>query len=168
MPPVPRATRAPGPSSGVTSSALSGSPHSEQATTGLVVCPHERWRRRIGGAGDHAMGGARTSRETLGAWFERVFRLFPSIGFEVTDVLVRGMPWSTRAVALVHVRAGEIDGEPYENELSQTIDLRWGRITRIHTLEDTQRLAGALERLRGAGVEEAAAPPIDDRIPLAA
>ena len=111
-------------------------------------------------AGDHAMGGTRRSRESLTAWFERVFRLFPSIRFEVRDVLVRGMPWNTRAVALVHVRAGEVDGVPYENELAQTIDLRWGRIVRIHTLEDTQKLAEALERLDAAGVGEAVAEPI--------
>jgi hypothetical protein len=73
---------------------------------------------------------------------------------------VRGMPWDTRAVALIHVNAGEVDGVPYENELAQTIDLRWGRIVRIHTLEDTQKLAGALERLHAAGVGEALAEPI--------
>ncbi len=111
-------------------------------------------------AGDHAMGGTRRSRESLTAWFERVFRLFPAIRFEVRDVLVRGMPWNTRAVALVHVRAGEVDGVPYENEFAQTIDLRWGRIVRIHTLEDTQKLAEALERLDAAGVGEAVAEPI--------
>src|ERR1700754_2201270 len=59
-------------------------------------------------AGDHAMGGTRRSRESLTAWFERVFRLFPAIRFEVRDVLVRGMPWDTRAVALVHVYAGDV------------------------------------------------------------
>jgi ketosteroid isomerase-like protein len=117
-------------------------------------------------AGDHAMGGTRRSRESLASWFERVFRLFPAIRFEVRDVLVRGMPWSTRAVALIRVSAGEVDGVRYENELAQTIDLRWGRIVRIHTLEDTQKLAGALERLHAGGVEEAAAERIEDRVPV--
>ena len=111
-------------------------------------------------AGEHAMGGTRRSRESLAAWFERVFRLFPAIRFEVRDVLVRGMPWNTRAVALIHVHAGDVEGVPYENELAQTIDLRWGRIARIHTLEDTQKLAAALERLGAAGQAEAAAEPI--------
>jgi ketosteroid isomerase-like protein len=111
-------------------------------------------------AGDHAMGGTRRSRESLTAWFERVFRLFPAIRFEVRDVLVRGMPWDTRAVVLVHVYAGDVDGVPYENELAQTIHLRWGKIVRIHTLEDTQKLAGALERLHAAGEPEAVAAPI--------
>ena len=62
---------------------------------------------------------------------------------------------------MLSVRA-TIAGEDYENELAQTLELRWGRITRIHTLEDTQKLAGALQRLAAAGMEEAAAATIDD------
>jgi hypothetical protein len=58
------------------------------------------------------------------------------------------------------VHAGEVDGLPDENELAQTIHLRWGRIVRIHTLEDTQKLAGALDRLHAAGEAEAVAEPI--------
>jgi ketosteroid isomerase-like protein len=110
-------------------------------------------------AGDHALGGERSSRDAQRAWFERVFRLLPGIEFTVEDVLVRGWPWRTRAVALIGVRA-DLDGQPYENEVNQTIDLRWGRITAIHNLEDTQRLAAALERLATGGLDEARAAPI--------
>ena len=52
----------------------------------------------------------------------------------------------------------------YENEVVQTIDIRWGRIVAITTLEDTQKLVGALERLAAQGVEEAGAAPIEDRV----
>jgi ketosteroid isomerase-like protein len=110
-------------------------------------------------AGDHALGGERSSRDTQRAWFERLFRLLPGIEFRVGDVLVRGWPWQTRAVALIRVRA-TVAGEPYENEVAQTIDLRWGRITRIDNLEDTQKLAAALERLAETGLDEARAAPI--------
>lgn len=90
-------------------------------------------------------------------------QLFPDIRFEV---LVRGSPWRTRAVALVKVRA-TVEGTVYRNELAQTIDIRFGRIVRINTLEDTQKLAGALWRLAELGVEEAAAPAIEDPVPAA-
>jgi ketosteroid isomerase-like protein len=113
-------------------------------------------------AGDHALGGKRSSRDAQRAWFERLFRLLPGLELSVRDVLVRGWPWRTRAIALISVRA-IVAGEPYENEVAQTIDLRWGRITAIHNLEDTQKLAGALERLAQAGVDEARAEPISDR-----
>ena len=93
------------------------------------------------------------------AWFERLFALFPGIRFEVQDVLVAGWPWHTRAVVLVDV-AAEVDGEPYRNEVAQTIHLRWGRITAIHNLEDTQKLAGALGRMGDLGSTEAREPAI--------
>ncbi len=110
-------------------------------------------------AGDHALGGARRSRAAMEAWFERLFTLFPGIRFQVEDVLVAGWPWHTRAVALVSVTAS-VDGETYRNEVAQTIHLRWGRITSIRNLEDTQKLAGALERLGEAGASAALEPAI--------
>jgi ketosteroid isomerase-like protein len=111
--------------------------------------------------GDHALGGTRHSREAMTGWFERLFELFPGIRFEIADVLVKGWPWRTRAVVLVDVRTS-VAGEPYENEVAQTIELRWGRITRIRTLEDTQKLAGALGRLSETGVEAAELAAIED------
>jgi ketosteroid isomerase-like protein len=136
------------------------------------------WRRLAGGdygyvldqfapqfeytfVGDHALGGTRHSRDAMTGWFERLFELFPGIRFEVADVLVKGWPWRTRAVVLIDVRTN-VAGEPYRNEVAQTIELRWGRITRIRTLEDTQKLAGALERLSEAGIEAAELAAIED------
>jgi ketosteroid isomerase-like protein len=117
--------------------------------------------------GDHALGGTRYDLDAMRAWFARIFRIFPDISFHVDDVIVRGWPWDTRAVVLVSV-GGRVAGEPYSNEVAQTIRLRWGRIVRIRTLENTQLLAATLERLSSAGVEEAAAPPIDQSQPTPA
>jgi ketosteroid isomerase-like protein len=118
-------------------------------------------------AGEHALGGERASREAQRAWFERLFRLLPGIAFRVEDVLVRGWPWRTRAVALIRVHAAVAD-QPYENEVAQSIELRWGRITRIDNLEDTQKLAAALERLARAGLVEARAEPITGAVAASA
>jgi ketosteroid isomerase-like protein len=112
-------------------------------------------------AGDHALGGTRHSREAMTGWFERLFELFPGIRFELVDVLVKGWPWRTKAVALIDVRTN-VAGEPYRNEVAQTIELRWGKITRIHTLEDTQKLDRALRRLAEAGVPQAELAAIED------
>jgi ketosteroid isomerase-like protein len=112
-----------------------------------------------GFAGAHALGGERSSRAAQRAWFERLFRLLPGVVLTVEDVLVRGWPWRTRAVALIRV-AATVAGRPYANEVAQTIDLRWGRITRIHNLEDTQKLAAALDRLAASGLDEARSAPI--------
>lgn len=114
--------------------------------------------------GDHALSGVWTTRPTMEAFFARLFRLFPDARFTVEDVLVRGWPWDTRAVALVRVDA---PGD-YRNEVAQTIDIRWGRIVAVTTLEDTKKLSDALVALAATGVGEAAAPPITDAAPVPA
>lgn len=111
--------------------------------------------------GDHALSGTRRTRPAMEAWFARLFRLLPDAHFHVEDVLVRGWPWATRAVALVTVDAPMGEGR-YHNEVAQTVDLRWGRITQVRTLEDTQKLSAALAALAARGVAEAAAAPITD------
>jgi ketosteroid isomerase-like protein len=117
--------------------------------------------------GDTAIGGTRHTKAAMAEWFERLFRLFPDLRFEVRDVLVAGWPWRTRAVVLVGIQA-TVEGEPYENELAQRLEIRWGKITRVTNLEDTQKLERALARIEAGGVEEAGAAPIDESVPAAA
>jgi ketosteroid isomerase-like protein len=108
--------------------------------------------------GDHALGGVRHTHAVQDEWFRRLFRLFPDIQFSVRDVLVAGWPWHTRAVALIDVFVPRDGG--YRNEVAQTIELRWGRITKITTLEDTQKLDRVLKQMAGEGIAEAAAEPL--------
>jgi ketosteroid isomerase-like protein len=115
--------------------------------------------------GNHALSGERYNKATLERFFERVFRLFPDANFEVREILVKGMPWNTTAVALVNITAKLPNGQAYTNEISQTIRLRWGKITEIRTLEETQALMAALQTLLESGVTEAGAAPIEDAKP---
>ena len=112
--------------------------------------------------GDHALGGKRTTHAAMRAWWGRLFRLMPDIRFEPLDVLVVGWPWSTRVATEVKARVTLPDGTRYENIVHQFVRLRWGRVTEIRTLEDTQKLAHALRALAARGVEEAMAAPITD------
>jgi ketosteroid isomerase-like protein len=112
--------------------------------------------------GDHALGGERTTRAAMRAWWGRVFRLLPGLRFEPRDVLVAGWPWSTRVAADVVVHVTLPDGTGYENVVNQFVKLSWGRVIEVRTLEDTQKLARALGGLAADGVEEAAAEPITD------
>ena len=117
--------------------------------------------------GDHALGGTRRTLELQAAWFDRLFRLIPDIEFTVRDVVIRGWPWRTRAVSLLDVRIpsekGYAPGESvWINEIVQEIELRWGRITRITTMTDTQREVAYLRRLADRGITEAEAQPIED------
>ena len=110
------------------------------------------------GAG--ALAGTRSSREALGLWFERLFRLFPVLRFAVDDIFVTGWPWRT-VVAVRWRDWGEAaDGGRYENRGCELFEIRWGRATAIHQYLDTEVVHESLERMAGAGIAEASAPPI--------
>ena len=112
--------------------------------------------------GDHALGGERTTHDAMRAWWGRFFRLVAHVRFEPRDVLVAGWPWSTRVATEMTVYVTLPDGTKYENVVHQFVRLRWGRVTEVRTLEDTQKLARALQALAASGVEEATAAPITD------
>ena len=127
-------------------------------TSVLLGGLHPQVRYRF--VGDHALGGERTSVDGVGRWFERVFRLFPDLQFDVLDVVVDGWPHRTRVMTRVAI-SSSVNGDPYSNEMMQAVELRWGRITSIETLEDTLKLRRALDGLAAAGVAEADATPIE-------
>lgn len=109
---------------------------------------------------DHPLAGTRRTRATMEAQLQRVLRLFPGIDFTVRDVLINGMPWNTRIGISIGVRARLQDGSQYENDIVQLLRMRWGRVTRVHTVIDTGRLEAAFGRLAAAGIDEATAPPV--------
>jgi ketosteroid isomerase-like protein len=111
-------------------------------------------------AGDHALGGERHSRDALGRWFGRLFRLFPGLRLDVEEVASAGWPWKTIVTVEWRAHATLQDGSRYSNTGAHVIRLRWGKAVYIHAYEDSQRVADACRRLAAAGVEEASAPPI--------
>jgi ketosteroid isomerase-like protein len=117
--------------------------------------------------GQSPLSGTRTKHASMQLWFQRLLTLFPGARLEPQDILVAGPPWNTRIMTYVKFRAlipGDNGGSlvPYENEVMQLIDLRWGRMTSVFTLEDTQRFANILPRLKAAGIAHTDAPPIED------
>ena len=119
-----------------------------------------RFRYRF--EGDSPIGGVRSSRETLQLWWERMYRLFPGLAFEVRDVVVSGGPWRTRIFTLLDFVKPLPDGTRYTNVVMQRMVMKWGRITEILTLEDTQRCMRLLAWQARNGNEEARAVPISD------
>jgi ketosteroid isomerase-like protein len=114
--------------------------------------------------GEHALSGERHTKEALRAWWERSFRLMNGPSFQVQDVIVAGWPWSTRVATAVKVSATLPDGSRYENVVHQFLSMRWARITEVRTLEDTVVLQRALDRIAAAGIAEAHAAPITDKV----
>jgi ketosteroid isomerase-like protein len=109
--------------------------------------------------GEHAMGGVRRQHDTMTAWFERIFRLMPDLSFTVRDVFVAGGPWRMRIAVFGEVSSA---ARGYRNMIVQSIEMRWGKITRMVTWEDTQKLVRELERLAAEGHPEAVAAPLTD------
>jgi ketosteroid isomerase-like protein len=112
--------------------------------------------------GDSPIGGLRSSRHSMELWWERMYRLFPGLSFRVRDVVVAGWPWATRIYTQLDFEKPLPDGTRYTNVVMQRMRMRWGRITEIQTLEDTQRCARYLAWQVGRGQAEAQAAPISD------
>jgi ketosteroid isomerase-like protein len=116
--------------------------------------------------GDTPLGGVRTTRAAMIAWWERLYRLFPDAKFKVEMIVIEGPPWNTRIMTYVKILATQPScangSKPYENEFMQLMQLRWGRITSVVTIEDTLRFAALLPKLSTAGIADATALPITD------
>jgi len=111
-------------------------------------------------SGDHAMGGELYGVPEVRAWFQRVYRLFPGIGFEPLAIVVQGWPWNTVAATRFRVRAPLHGGRPYANEGMQFLRLRWGRVVEDCLYEDTHALVEVFHDLARQGQAEALAPPL--------
>jgi ketosteroid isomerase-like protein len=118
--------------------------------------------------GDTPLGGTRTTRHAMQEWFRRIYRLVPDAQLHPQTIVVDGFPWDTRVMTYVKFRgtlpatSAEADA-PYENEVMQLMKIRWGRITSVLTLEDTQRFVNILPLLASAGIADATAAPINDQ-----
>jgi SnoaL-like domain len=117
--------------------------------------------------GDTPLGGTRTKTSSMAKWFQRIYELVPDATLHPQEIVVEGMPWNTRIMTYVKFRgtlpASKTEpARPYENEVMQLINLRWGRMTSVLTLEDTLRFDKILPRLAAAGIAAANAAPISD------
>jgi ketosteroid isomerase-like protein len=112
--------------------------------------------------GTHALGGERHSRDSVARWFERLDRLFPGHDFTVARVLSRGWPSNTWVAVQWSARLTPRVGESYVNEGAHWLQIRWGKVTYFHAYLDSQRVADACREMAVAGIDEAAADPIDN------
>jgi ketosteroid isomerase-like protein len=126
----------------------------EYALAGLGTTIEHRF------AGEHSLGGTRTTAAGLRHWFERLLRLFPNLRFELHSIAASGWPWDTTIVVEWTDRATPADGKDYVNSGVHVIRMRWGKVVSIHAYLDTQVLIDALNRMAANGIEEAKAAPV--------
>jgi ketosteroid isomerase-like protein len=123
----------------------------------------ERFTYRF--VGETPLGGTRTSKPAMQAWFQRLYRLFPDFRFAPKTIIVSGPPWRTTVMTYVKIHGTQPQEgggtSPYENEFMQRIKIKWGKITSVLTLEDTQRFVNVLPKLAAAGLRDATAEKIE-------
>ena len=113
-------------------------------------------------AGTHALGGTRHTVVGFRLWLERLFRLNRDLSFTVKHIAVSGMPWNTTAVIEWRDTATLANGDPYVNDGTHVIRMRWGKVVALHAYLDTELVVAAFRRMAGQGIAEAAAAPIED------
>ncbi len=112
--------------------------------------------------GDAPIAGLRTTRASMQLWWARLYRLFPCFQFVIREVAVLGPPWRTRIHVVMDFVVPHAPDGPYKNIVMQFMHMRWGKVTMIHTLEDTQRCGRYLAWRAAGGMAEALAAPITD------
>lgn len=112
--------------------------------------------------GESPLSGVRRTLPSMRIWWDRIFEILPDAQFAPERVLVTGWPANTTVATLVRISGTLADGSAYSNSFGQFIRLRWGKLVEIETIEDTQRLAGALDIQAAHGIAAASAPPIED------
>ena len=126
----------------------------EYALSGLTPDVHHRF------AGRHPLGGERTDREAVRAWFERLYRLFPQLQFTVHRAGVSGWPWDLRVFVQWTAEVTPAVGPTYQNIGAHILRIRRGKVHEFLAYEDSQAVANACAVMAEAGIAEATAPPI--------
>lgn len=115
-------------------------------------------RHRFGG--DHALGGERHDREALRTWFGRLGRLGRHLKLTVEDVWVKGLPNDTTIILRWSATDTLPDGSAYQNRGVHIVKMKWGKVVDIDAHEDSQAVAGNLQKQAALGVAEAMAARI--------
>ena len=109
--------------------------------------------------GSHALSGVRSTPEDIKAWYTRLGLLFPDLTFDVHEVVVKGLPWKTTAIAVWNDSSSTELDEPFQNAGVNVIELAWGKVQAIRVYTDSEYLGSYLAKL-GEHQPEAIAEPI--------
>jgi ketosteroid isomerase-like protein len=112
--------------------------------------------------GQHPLGSTLHSTGAARLWYQRLFRFFPGMEFDIKELVVKGWPWNTVVAAQWESHATAGDGHPYDNQGVHILQVKWGHAIGVRVYTDTQKTAAACQRMAQHGLSEAAAPPIRD------
>jgi ketosteroid isomerase-like protein len=128
----------------------------ERVLAGLAPDVHHAF------AGEHPLAGERHSSDSVRRWFQRVFRLYPELTFDLHAVDVAGPPWRLRVAVEWTAHVVPAAGGSYDNRGAHVIEIARGKVSHLHAYEDSQAVAESCAVMVAAGIDEAGAPPIVD------
>lgn len=111
-------------------------------------------------AGRHALSGSRKSLRVTRAWYERLFRIFPNLEFQLQNIVSNGWPWHTVVAVEWTDSYTLLNGEKRSNAGVHIIHLKWGRGTAVKIYCDTDLLLENLAIQQHGGIAEAAEAPL--------
>jgi len=109
-------------------------------------------------AGDTPFGGTRRGVPALRRWFEHLFALLTRRKFQVNSVVVKGGPWRTQVAVEWSGVFHTADGQTYNNQGTDVMELRWGRLVGVRVYHDTATVAAVFTRLASSGYSDASPP----------
>lgn len=111
--------------------------------------------------GDHALGGTRVSKTGVEKWFKRLIKLLPG-KFELHGIYISGPIWNTKAVVEFTDTVTPQYGDTYQNNGVQVASLKFGKVKKVHTYVNTNKVISALNTLYKNGIIEANTTKIEE------
>lgn len=110
--------------------------------------------------GEHALSGLRTSLPITRKWYERLYRIFPNIQFDLKNIVVQGMPWDTTVLVEWNDSYVLLNGEKRTNLGAHVIHFKWAKADSIRIYCDTKLLLENLTIQKQGGIAEVDLPPL--------
>ena len=110
--------------------------------------------------GEHALSGLRTSLPITRQWYERLFKIFPNIHFDLKNIVVQGAPWDTTITVEWDDSYTLLNGEKRWNLGVHIIHFKWFKADSIRIYCDTKLLLDNLAIQAKGGVDEVSKPPL--------
>jgi len=111
-------------------------------------------------SGDHALSGLRTSMSITRAWYERLYRIFPDLHFDLNHMVVQGGPWDTTVTIQWTDHFTLRTGEQRSNCGAHIIHFKWAKADSVRVYCDTKLLLDSLAVQSQNGVADAAMSPL--------
>ena len=110
--------------------------------------------------GEHTLSGLRTSLPITRKWYERLYRIFPNIHFDLKNIVVQGMPWDTTVLVEWNDSYVLLNGEKRANLGAHVIHFKWAKVDSIRIYCDTRLLLENLAIQKQGGITEVELPPL--------